>query len=69
MMVAISWAWYSDSYTMAAKPIKSLELNYAMTQFFFVILDTLPWGHVQVEGKLLKGAVSWEISRFLAKIH
>ena len=26
LMVAISWAWYNASYTMAAKPIKSLEL-------------------------------------------
>ena len=26
-MVAISWAWYNGSYTMAAKAIKSLELH------------------------------------------
>ena len=32
-MVSISWAWYNGSYTMAAKPIKSLELHYAMIQF------------------------------------
>ena len=27
LMVAFSWAWYNGSYTMAAKPIKSLELH------------------------------------------
>ena len=30
LMVAISRAWYNGSYTMAAKPIKSLELHYTM---------------------------------------
>ena len=34
LMVAFSWAWYNHgSYTMAAKPIKSLELHYTMIQF------------------------------------
>ena len=33
LMVAISRAWYNGSYTMAAKPIKSLELHYTMIQF------------------------------------
>ena len=33
LMVTIPWAWYNDSYTMAAKPIKSLELHYTMIQF------------------------------------
>ena len=28
LMVAISRAWYNGSYTMAAKPIKSLEMQY-----------------------------------------
>ena len=28
LMVSISRAWYNGSYTMAAKPIKSLELHY-----------------------------------------
>ena len=32
LMVAIPWAWYNGSYTMAAKPIKSLELHYTMIQ-------------------------------------
>ena len=27
LMVAISWGWYNGSYTMAAKPIKTLELH------------------------------------------
>ena len=33
LMVAISRAWYNGSYTMAAKPIKSLQLHYTMIQF------------------------------------
>ena len=33
LMVAFSRAWYNGSYTMAAKPIKSLELHYTMIQF------------------------------------
>ena len=32
-MVTIPRAWYNGSYTMAAKPIKSLELRYTMIQF------------------------------------
>ena len=35
-MVAISRAWYNGSYTMAAKPIKSLELHYTMVQFLII---------------------------------
>ena len=30
LMLAISWARYNGSYTMAAKPIKSLELHYTV---------------------------------------
>ena len=36
LMVAISRAWYNGSYTMAAKPIKSLELYYTMIQFLIM---------------------------------
>ena len=32
-MGAISRPWYNGSDTMAAKPIKSLELHYTMIQF------------------------------------
>ena len=32
-MVSISRAWYNGSYTMAAKPIKFLELHYTMIGF------------------------------------
>ena len=35
-MVAISRPWYNGSYTMAAKPIKSLELHYTMIQFLII---------------------------------
>ena len=33
LMVAFFLAWYNGSYTIAAKPIKSLELHYTMIQF------------------------------------
>ena len=35
-MVATSPAWYNGSYTMAAKPIKTLELHYTMIQFLII---------------------------------
>ena len=38
LMVSISRAWYNGSYTMAAKPIKSLELHYTMIQFLIILL-------------------------------
>ena len=37
-MVAISRPHYNGSYTMASKPIKSVELHYTMTPFL-IILD------------------------------
>ena len=36
LILAISLAWYNGSYTMAAKPINSLELHYTMTQFLIM---------------------------------
>ena len=38
LMVAISRPWYNCSYTMAAKPIKSLELHCTMIQFLIIVL-------------------------------
>ena len=44
LMVAISWAWYNASYTMAAKPIKSLELQNTMIQFLIIkVILYLAW--------------------------
>ena len=42
-MGAITWPWYNGSYTMAAKPIKSLELHYTMIEFLMnkVILSNV----------------------------
>ena len=37
LIVAISRAWYNDSYTMVAKPIKSLELHYTVIQLLINI--------------------------------
>ena len=36
-MVAISQPWYNGSYTIAAKPIKTLESHYTMIQFSIII--------------------------------
>ena len=36
LMVTIPQAWYNGTYTMAAKPIKFLELHYTMTQFLIM---------------------------------
>ena len=36
LMVAISRPWYNGSYTMAAKPIKTLELHYTIIQFLII---------------------------------
>ena len=47
LMVAISWAWYNGSYTMAAKPIKSLELHYTMIQFLIMNIIWLNWFRIK----------------------
>ena len=50
-MVAISQPWYNGSYTIAAKPIKTLESHYTMIQFLIIAviiqhIVTLPkYGH------------------------
>ena len=36
LMVDFSCAWYNGSYTIATKPIKSLELHYTMIQFLII---------------------------------
>ena len=36
LMDAISRVWYNGSYTIAAKPIKTLELHYTMIQFLII---------------------------------
>jgi len=35
-MDAISQVWYNGSYTIAAKPIKTPELDYTMIQFLII---------------------------------
>ena len=37
LMVASSRAWYNGSYTMVAKPIKSLLLHYTVIQFLIIV--------------------------------
>ena len=55
LMVAISQLWYNCSYTMAAKPIKSLELHYTMMQF--LIIGIIPY-YYRLE-KQVKGGGGW----------
>ena len=40
LKVAISWAWYNGSYSMAAKPIKSLELHYTIIHFLMKVFSS-----------------------------
>ena len=40
LMVTISWAWYNDSYTMDAKPIKSLAPIALYSDPVFLIIHT-----------------------------
>ena len=39
LMDTISRVWYNGSYTIAAKPIKTLELHYTMIQFLIIIVN------------------------------
>ena len=41
LMDAISRAWYNGSYTITAKPIKTLELHYTIIQF--LIIFSIEW--------------------------
>ena len=43
LMVSISQTWYHNSNTMAAKPIKSLELHYTMIQFLIRVKGIIPY--------------------------
>ena len=40
LMDAISRVWYNGSYTIAAKPIKTLELHHIMIQFLIIVYIT-----------------------------
>ena len=42
-MDAISRIWYNGSYTIAAKPIKTLELHYTMIQFLIIVVSLLQY--------------------------
>ena len=45
LIIVFTLAWYNGSYTMAAEPIKSLELHYTMIQFLIMVnipLDFVP---------------------------
>ena len=55
LMLAISRAWYNGSYTITAKPIKSLELHYTMIQF--LIMADISWPVSQ--SKLCNCIVRW----------
>ena len=44
---AISWVWYNGSYTIASKPIKTLELHYTMIQFLINCIKLNPMAHLK----------------------
>ena len=41
-MDVISRVWYNGSYTIATKPIKTLELHYTMIPFLIITISTSP---------------------------
>ena len=43
LMTAFSRVWYNGSYTIAAKPIKTLELHYTMIQFLIINNYSSKW--------------------------
>ena len=47
LMDAISRVWYNGSYTIAAKPIKTLELHYTMIQFLINIIYYTVTVHIE----------------------
>ena len=54
LMDAISPVWYNGSYTIAAKPIKTLELHYTMIQFliiYFISIHSAEKKHISFIGK------------------
>ena len=55
LMVSIFWAWYNGLYIMAAKPIKSLELHYTMTQFLINTLYPPLSNHKKIVNYILLG--------------
>ena len=59
LMVAISRPWYNCSYTMAAKPIKSLELHYTMIQFLIIIKYT---------SLTFFSVYSWQLAQFVGSV-
>ena len=67
-MVVISRAWYNvynGSYTMAARPIKSLELHYTMIillLIIFVTFHTLKRTRVVFSLLLVEVAILWEVT-------
>ena len=62
LMDAISGVWYNGSYTIAAKPIKTLELHYTMIQFLIntYILDSSLLGSDLKMSKSHVNAVSFD---------
>ena len=76
LIIVFTRAWYNGSYTMAAEPIKSLELHYTMIQFlikeimscvlFIKTVNGLNPGVIQVRKLWSFGWVlSWERLRLL----
>ena len=47
-LVAMFWAWYNCSYSMAAKPIKSLELHYTMILSIFYSITDISFTYLQL---------------------
>ena len=66
-MVAIFRASYNGSYTMAAKPIKSLELHDTMIQFLITLIIIIPLALVGYEMIIANSALSSHVQRTLVE--
>ena len=62
LVFALSRVWYNGSYTMAAKPIKSLELHYTMIQFLIIYLIFSIWVMIIVRLQYLELLLPYHIT-------
>ena len=69
LMLTFSWIWYNGSYTIAAKPIKSLELHYTTIQFLIIVLSLLfQFYHITNSVGQLAISRGWPLNRGLTVV-
>ena len=48
LMAVIPWAWYNGWYTMAAEPIKSMELHFPIIMFLIAKFNLASQNYISV---------------------